>query len=149
MIGSAFCARGGGCGQRKPLSASALDHDTLGTPLVDLAELHFLHLVARLDALDNLINQLSSSPLSVSLFSHPRTGTIRHDYKGSVGIFTCLVMLSVLEHEKDLVPVHSGERERERWSGHQGNTMFIPHIGDFQTAGSPSSSPPSFREDLF
>src|SRR5918998_2272810 len=101
MIGSAFCARGGGCGQRKPLSASALHHDTLGTPLVDLAELHFLDLVARLDALDHLISQPSSSPLSVSL-SHPRTGTIRHDYRGSVGIFTCLVMLSVLAHKKNL-----------------------------------------------
>ena len=87
------------------MSASALDHNTLGTPLVDLAELHFLNLVARLDALDNLINQLSSSPLSVSL-SHPQAGTLRHDYKGSAGIFTCLGMLSVLAHEKNLVPVH-------------------------------------------
>ena len=111
MIGSAFCARGGGCGQRKPLSASALDHDTLGTPLVDLAKLHFLHLVARLDALDYLISQLSDSPLSVSL-SHPQAGTIRHDYKGSVGIFTCVVMLSLLEYKKDLVPVRRWERER-------------------------------------
>src|SRR4051794_27851838 len=111
MIGSAFCARGGGCGERKPLSALALDHDTLGTPLVDLAELHFLNLVARLDALGYLISQLSSSPLSVSV-SHPQAGTIRHDYKGSVGIFTCLVMLSVLAHKKKLGPVHRWERER-------------------------------------
>ena len=113
MIGSAFHATGGGGGQRKPLSASALDHDTLGTPLVDLAELHFLNLVAWLDALDYLISQLSSSPLSVSL-SHPQAGTIGHDYKGSVDIFTCVVTLSVLAHEKDLVPVRRWERER--WS---------------------------------
>ena len=115
MIGSAFCARGGGYGQRKPLSASALDHDTLGTPLVDLAELHFLHLVARLDALYYLTSQLSSSPFSVSLSHHDRA-TIRHDYKGSVGIFTCLGMLSVLAHEKDLVPVHKWGKGKVEWA---------------------------------
>jgi hypothetical protein len=86
------------------LAASALDHDTLGTPLVDLAELHFLNLVTRLDALDYL-SQLSS-PLFPFPFSHPQAGTIRHDYKGSVGVFTCLVMLSVLAYKKNLMPVH-------------------------------------------
>jgi CheY-like chemotaxis protein len=87
------------------VSASAFEHDLLGTPLVDLAKFDFLNFVARSDALYYLTSQPSSSPLSVSLF-HPRPGTIRHDYKGSVGIFTCPVMLGVLAHEKDLAPVH-------------------------------------------
>src|ERR671913_904521 len=103
MIGSAFHARGGGCGEREPLSALALDHDMLRPPFVDLAERHFLNLVARLDALDDLTSQLSSSPFP---FPRPQTGTIRrHDYKGSAVKYMYLVRLSVLAHEKNLVPV--------------------------------------------
>src|SRR5215207_8902949 len=101
MIGSAFHARGGGCGKREPLSTLALEHNMLRVPLVDLAELHFLNLVARLDALDYL-SQLSSSPFP---FPHPcrranKTQLYkRHDYKGWALTFTCFVMLSVLAHE--------------------------------------------------
>jgi hypothetical protein len=51
----------------------ALDHDALGTPPVDPAHLHVLNLVMRLDALDYLTSQLSSSPVSVSV-SPPANG---------------------------------------------------------------------------
>jgi hypothetical protein len=37
---------------REPLSTLALNHEMLRMPLVDLAERYFLHLIARLDALD-------------------------------------------------------------------------------------------------
>ena len=46
MIGTVFHARGGGCGEREPLSTLALNYNMLRMPLVDLAERHFLHLVA-------------------------------------------------------------------------------------------------------
>jgi hypothetical protein len=113
MIGTAFHARsGGGCGEREPLSTLALGHNMLRMPLVDLAKRHVLNLVARLDALDYLASQLSSSPFS---FSHPRTGTItiRHDYKGSAVIFMCVVIPSVLEYEKSLVPIQKWGKGKE------------------------------------
>jgi hypothetical protein len=112
MIGTAFHARGGRCGEREPLSTLALGHNMLRMPLVDLAELHVLNLVARLNALDYLASQLSSSRFP---FSHPRTGTITigYDYKGSAVIFMCVVIPSVLEHEKNLVPVQKWGKGKE------------------------------------
>jgi hypothetical protein len=61
MIGGALFTGGHGCVEVEPFPASALDHDTLGTPLVDLAELYVLNFIARFGALDHL-SQLSISP---------------------------------------------------------------------------------------
>src|SRR5918994_5910821 len=108
MIASALHARGGGCAESEPFSTLAREHNMRRVPLVDLAELDFLNLVARLDALDYL-RQLSRSPFP---FPHPcRRATKtqlykRHDYKGWALTFTCLAIPSVLAHEKNLVPVH-------------------------------------------
>src|SRR5215212_8495041 len=103
MIASAFHARGGGCAESEPFSTLALEHNMLRVPLVDLAQLHFLNLVARLDALDYLRQNCPGPPFP---FPHPQTGKNktqlykRHDYKGSAATFMCLIMLSVLAHEK-------------------------------------------------
>ena len=60
MIPAALYARGARGGEREPLSTFAFEHNTLGLPLVDLAELQLLNLVARVEALDNLSH--SSTP---------------------------------------------------------------------------------------
>ena len=52
-----------------PLAAFALDYDTLGTPFVDLAKLHFLNVVVLSYALDALY----AYPTSLKI-SFPRTG---------------------------------------------------------------------------
>ena len=109
MIGAALCARGGRGGEREPLSTPAFDQHLFGTPLVDLAELNVLNFIARLGALGYL-SQLSISPFP---FPRPRTGITRHDYKGSAVTFTCLVIPSVLEHEKNLMPVHKWGKGKE------------------------------------
>src|SRR5919107_1181293 len=115
MIASALHARGGGCAESEPFSTLGLEQNMLRVPLVDLAHLHFLNLVARLDALDYL-RQLSRSPFP---FPHPcrRANKIqpykRHDYKASAATFTCLVILSVLAHEKPGALVHKWGKGKE------------------------------------
>ena len=54
MIGGALFTGGHGCAGVEPFPSSAFDHDTLGTPLVDLAEFHVLNFIARFGALDHL-----------------------------------------------------------------------------------------------
>jgi hypothetical protein len=81
MIGAALCARGRRGGEREPLSTLAFDHDALGTPLVDLAELYVLNFIARFGALYYLCHRYSF-PFP-SLFPFPtreraqQTGTIK------------------------------------------------------------------------
>jgi hypothetical protein len=58
-----YARRGRRGGEREPLPTFALDHNTLGTPLVDLAELYLLNLVARVEALDNLGHSPPFEPL--------------------------------------------------------------------------------------
>jgi hypothetical protein len=57
-----------------PLAAFALDYDTLGTPFVDLAKLHFLNVVVLSYALDALY----AYPTSLKI-SFPRTGFGQED----------------------------------------------------------------------
>jgi len=85
----------------------------LRVPLVDLAELHFLNLVARLDALDYL-RQLFSSPFPFPTRRRAIETQLykRYDYKGWAGAFTYLMILSVLAH-KNLAPVHKWGKGKE------------------------------------
>src|SRR5918994_5369513 len=92
-----------------PITAVAFNHDAFGDATCRLCP------SPRPERRSALGRTQSPSP-TVQFpfpFPHPRTGTTRHDYRGLVPTFTCLVMLSVLAHEKNLVPSSiSGERER-------------------------------------
>jgi len=68
MIAATLYARGGGCGEREFLSTLAFNHHALGTPLVDLAALYVLNLVARVDALGNFSH---SSPFLATVLLSP------------------------------------------------------------------------------
>ena len=74
MIPAALYARGARGGEREPLSTFAFEHNTLGLPLVDLAELQLLNLVARVEALDNLSHSAPFPVPTSLLFPYSESG---------------------------------------------------------------------------
>src|SRR5919112_2053040 len=95
MIRAALTAGASEGTEGRFLTAGAFDQDVRGAPPVDLAHLHVLNLVVRLDALDDL-RRLRHWPLSLSPSSSRSSRT--YDYKGSEGTRLCRVTLSAPRH---------------------------------------------------